>query len=343
MKLPGTSSWKRAARSVITTPAGDAGAIVRDGRTGFVVGFGDTQQLAERIVSLAGSTELRQRMGEAGRSELERCYTRDGLAESLLSVYAAIAARSGHPQLRTVLPHLGRHHIRGCPLHESFPGRVNTFFARDVRALLDAGIDVDIFPLYPLKRRYWAAVPAFLMLSPCHAGACITSVSRAPSDRVAARIRTTSGPCCAPDGGVALRAAPLARPRIGAKGWAGRTCPAGYDTSWRIGQLRATAAYVFHASPHAMCRLIVPHAERISTSADILEEKLAYADNIFVGANTTGAHRELYPARFSELDRKITLHHLPLDLAEFAFDRGRRDSTTSSRSAAWNRRKASRR
>jgi glycosyltransferase involved in cell wall biosynthesis len=90
---------------VITTPAGDAGTIVRDGRTGFVVPFGGTQQLAERIVTLASSADLRQRMGEAGRGELERCYGRDGLAESLLTAYAAIAARSGHTQLTTVLAH----------------------------------------------------------------------------------------------------------------------------------------------------------------------------------------------------------------------------------------------
>ncbi len=40
-----------------------------------------------------------------------------------------------------------------------FPGRVNTFFARDVRALLEAGCDIEIFPIYPLDPSLWRYVP----------------------------------------------------------------------------------------------------------------------------------------------------------------------------------------
>src|SRR5919106_6808343 len=43
-----------------------------------------------------------------------------------------------------------------------FPGHVNTFFARDVRSLIDAGWGVDIFPIYPLDERLFRYVPAVL-------------------------------------------------------------------------------------------------------------------------------------------------------------------------------------
>ena len=40
-----------------------------------------------------------------------------------------------------------------------FPGKVNTFFARDMVALMQGGFDVDIFPVYPIKKEYWKFVP----------------------------------------------------------------------------------------------------------------------------------------------------------------------------------------
>ena len=43
-----------------------------------------------------------------------------------------------------------------------FPGKVSTFFARDVRGLQEAGIQVDIFSLYPLDGNLWKWVPEVL-------------------------------------------------------------------------------------------------------------------------------------------------------------------------------------
>src|SRR2546422_10715462 len=36
-----------------------------------------------------------------------------------------------------------------------FPARVSTFFERDMRALVAAGIELDIFPIYPLDSTMW--------------------------------------------------------------------------------------------------------------------------------------------------------------------------------------------
>ena len=43
-----------------------------------------------------------------------------------------------------------------------FPGRINTFFARDVRGLIDAGVDVEIFATHPLDPQFWMYVPDLL-------------------------------------------------------------------------------------------------------------------------------------------------------------------------------------
>src|SRR5947207_2520192 len=43
-----------------------------------------------------------------------------------------------------------------------FPTRGDTFFPRDVRGLLEAGSDIDIFSFYPLDRTLWRYVPGIL-------------------------------------------------------------------------------------------------------------------------------------------------------------------------------------
>ena len=40
-----------------------------------------------------------------------------------------------------------------------FPGKVSTFFSRDVINLLEHGFEVDIFTIYPIKKENWAFVP----------------------------------------------------------------------------------------------------------------------------------------------------------------------------------------
>ena len=43
-----------------------------------------------------------------------------------------------------------------------FPARVSTFFAREVRSLIEAGISVDVFPIYPHDPSLWKWVPEIL-------------------------------------------------------------------------------------------------------------------------------------------------------------------------------------
>jgi glycosyltransferase involved in cell wall biosynthesis len=90
--LPNAVLEAMAARlPVITTPAGDAPRIIRDGYNGYVVPFEDLDAMAERLLALVRSPSLRRRLGEAGRHEVELDYSLDGLAERLLSIYRTVA------------------------------------------------------------------------------------------------------------------------------------------------------------------------------------------------------------------------------------------------------------
>jgi glycosyltransferase involved in cell wall biosynthesis len=88
---------------VVTTPAGDAGRIVQEGVTGFVVPFDDEQGLADRLARLAASPALRRRMGEAGRGHIAARHSEQGLGDALLAVYRAIAAESRNSRLAGAL------------------------------------------------------------------------------------------------------------------------------------------------------------------------------------------------------------------------------------------------
>lgn len=94
--LPNVILEAMAARlPVITTPAGDAAAVVADGVTGFVVPFDGVEQLAERLVRLARSPDLRRRLGDAGHEGVRARYACAGLAERLVAMYRAVARQSG--------------------------------------------------------------------------------------------------------------------------------------------------------------------------------------------------------------------------------------------------------
>jgi len=88
---------------VVTTPAGDSARVVRDGVTGYVLPFDDVRGFANRLVELAQSPALRSTLGNEGRALVEREYSREGLAASLLSIYLRTATQSGSHRLTRVL------------------------------------------------------------------------------------------------------------------------------------------------------------------------------------------------------------------------------------------------
>ncbi len=80
---------------VVTTPAGDAGTVVENGTTGYVVPFDAIDIMAERLAELARSAELRARLGAAGRERARSNYGYPELAARLLDAYQAFARQQG--------------------------------------------------------------------------------------------------------------------------------------------------------------------------------------------------------------------------------------------------------
>jgi glycosyltransferase involved in cell wall biosynthesis len=80
---------------VVTRPAGDAAAVVKQEETGFVVS-GGAEEMADRVVLLARSPDLRARMGDAGRTRASNEYGFGKLCTRLLGVYRDLAERRGH-------------------------------------------------------------------------------------------------------------------------------------------------------------------------------------------------------------------------------------------------------
>lgn len=84
---------------VVSTPAGDARMIVRDGVSGYLVPFGDSEAMAEKMLSLARSPDVRRTFGEAGRQYIEQSYSFAGLAARLLAIYRTVAEERRHEGL----------------------------------------------------------------------------------------------------------------------------------------------------------------------------------------------------------------------------------------------------
>lgn len=78
---------------IITTPAGDAGIVVQDEVTGYVVS--DVEEIAERLVRLAKDTDLREALGLAGRLRVEQEYSYHSLPQTLERLYSTIITSHG--------------------------------------------------------------------------------------------------------------------------------------------------------------------------------------------------------------------------------------------------------
>jgi glycosyltransferase involved in cell wall biosynthesis len=221
--------------------------------------------------------------------------------------------------------------LRLAVFTSQFPGRVNTFFARDIKSLIDAGIEPDIYPLYPPDDTCWSAVPEWLnadvldrkCVHHIPLSAAVRRASWSAARFVAADlVRTTSS-------AVPFGVTPVLKTVYSvAKAWAWATTnPTPCDhvlAYW--GNYSATAAYVFHR----LAARSVPFSIVLHAGTDLyrdqvfLREKLVYADNIFVVCDYNREFlRQLYPNLFPGLDRKIHIHHLPLDLDEYRFEADR--------------------
>lgn len=75
---------------VVATRVGGVDYLVDDGRTGFVVEFGDIEGLADAMTRLLADAKLRTQMGAAGRCEADRRFRADVVARQTRAVYDQI-------------------------------------------------------------------------------------------------------------------------------------------------------------------------------------------------------------------------------------------------------------
>jgi len=224
--------------------------------------------------------------------------------------------------------------VRLAVFTNQFPAPVSTFFARDMRGLLESGIEIDIFPLRPLDPSLWRYVPDILSerVFPRHKVHSL-NFNRSLVDLLMPSTMWKFGPFLRDAAAICASAV-----RFGLEPLAKSVCVLVQGRSlvnrhfsenqydhilayW--GNYAGTCAYVFH-------RLLgqpIPFSIFLHAGTDLyrdqvyLRQKLLYADNIIVVCEFNKEFiRELYPDIFPLLRQKIYLHHLGLDLREFYFE-----------------------
>lgn len=220
--------------------------------------------------------------------------------------------------------------LRLAVFTNQFPGQVSTFFARDMRALIEAGIEVDVFAIYPHEPHLWAHVPEILderilprdrvhHLSLTRALATLDPFRVIRSPRFL-RDTVAIGSAAARFGPVVLAKSVYAA--LLAWAWAREFGPR-YDhvlAYW--GNFPGTCAYLFHRLagrkiPFTLC----VHAQiDLYENPAYLEQKLLYADNIVTICNYNVQFlREHYAGIYERIADRIHVNYRGLDLREFPY------------------------
>ena len=212
-----------------------------------------------------------------------------------------------------------------------YPARVATFFERDMRALIEAGIDVDVFPIYPLDASMWdysldTLNEEVLPRNKFHhlSFADVLKTARPyPVTKVGTYLRdvvATSGSA------IRYGVGPLAKTTyVLSKAWAwAKDHGDDYDhvlAYW--GNYAATCAYAFHR----LVKKPIPFSIWLHAGADLydtpvyLKQKLLYADQIV----TCCAFNRKYLAQnyadiFPSISAKINVCYHGLNFPDFPYN-----------------------
>jgi glycosyltransferase involved in cell wall biosynthesis len=220
--------------------------------------------------------------------------------------------------------------VRLAVFTSKYPARVSTFFERDMRALAAAGIDLDIFPIYPLDPTLWRYSLGLLgedvvPRARVHHLGLLQSLARTRPWRprelgTVLRAAAAVGAAALPYG-----AAPLAKSLyIVPKAWAWAARHGGdYDhvlAYW--GNYAGTCAYLFH-------RLInrpIPFSIWLHAGTDLylrpvyLAQKLRYADAVITCCEfNRGYLAEHYAETAPGIAERVHVCYHGLDLTQFPY------------------------
>jgi colanic acid/amylovoran biosynthesis glycosyltransferase len=221
--------------------------------------------------------------------------------------------------------------VRLAVFTSKYPARVATFFERDIRALLEAGVEVDIFPIYPLDASMWRysldiLSPDVLPRERVHHIGLAASLREGfpwPPRRVVTFAHDAVAIAAS-----ALRFGPGALAKTAyvlPKAWAwARRFPDHYDhvlAYW--GNYAASCAYVFHRLTNPR----IPFSIWLHAGTDLyfwpvfLRQKLRYADRIIICCDfNRGFIREHYADIAPEIADRIQLSYHGLDLSHFPYE-----------------------
>ena len=211
-----------------------------------------------------------------------------------------------------------------------FPSKVSTFFARDIRALIDAGIEIDIFPIYPLDARLWKYVPDILPENIFHRSNVhyvsladtFYAMKSLPRKAVIIFLRKLASVSFS---AIKFGFIPFAKSiYVFAKALAWtKQYGNKYDhilSYW--GNYAATCAYV----SHLLIDKPIPFSIFLHAGTDLyrdqvyLKQKLLYADNIITCSEFNRKFIwDLYPDIFKIISHKIHVYHHGIDFKEFQF------------------------
>jgi len=209
-----------------------------------------------------------------------------------------------------------------------FPNKVSTFFARDMRGLIAAGIEVDVFPFYPLDNNLWRYVPDLLnenilpKTSVHHLtlGECFRNARIQSSKKL---FRFLADALSIDTSAITFGVEPFAKSSyVMAKAWTWAHQFGGqYDhvlAYW--GNYAATCAYVFHrlTDPSIPFSLFLHAGTDLYRKPLYMTQKLLYADNILTCSEF---NRRFIKEHFAiSFAKKIFVHRHGLDLSEFSFE-----------------------
>jgi colanic acid/amylovoran biosynthesis glycosyltransferase len=218
--------------------------------------------------------------------------------------------------------------VRLAVFTSKYPARISTFFERDLRALMEAGAEVDVFTIHPLDASLWR----YALLSEDQLartrvhhigfGQCFRRAKPWPLGKVGTFLRDVAAISAS---AVRWGVAPLAKSAyVFPKAWAWADLHrAQYDhvlAYW--GNYPGTCAYLYHR----LNGRSIPFSIWLHAGTDLyrdrvyLREKLLYADSIITCCEfNRGFISEAYPDIAPALLRKTHVCYHGLDLPEFPY------------------------
>ena len=220
-----------------------------------------------------------------------------------------------------------------------YPGRTTTFFERDMRALLEAGVDLDIFSIYPLNpqlRRYTLGILDERVLAPerIHHLDLVDCLRQARPGRLSRVTTFLRDAAAITVSAIRYGPGPLAKslyvlPK--AWTWAARFRDRFDHVLAYWGNYAGTCAYAFHR----LTNPAVPFSVWLHAGTDLyfqpvfLRQKLLHADTIIT---CCAFNREFIHERFPDvapaIAHKIHVCYHGLDLSAFPYEPDHRPPRT---------------